>query len=289
MEEYSDLKFDGDLSFLNENLDAAKYAEKEALIKKEIIKEESTKSAREEFERQERIREEAKKLAKAEFERKILEKDILKSTQEEIELLAIIELEKLEREQETKKLATIEAKKMELENDNEKADQKKESKRLAKIEAERFAEVEAERLEQEEAQRLAAIEAERFAEVEAERLEQEETDRLAAIEAERIQEEQETEKLAEIESEKSNETVNAEANNSVNENEVSFSNPVKQEIITHSFSPSNEKKSQLEEMILNSDYGVEMFNNLKMELLELEREKIIMKYKQDLMMMIIKS
>ena len=30
-------------------------------------------------------------------------------------------------------------------------------------------------------------------------------------------------------------------------------------------------------------------NNLKLELLELEKEKIIMKYKQDLMMMIIKS
>jgi hypothetical protein len=40
-----------------------------------------------------------------------------------------------------------------------------------------------------------------------------------------------------------------------------------------------EKKSQLEgNGFLNSGYGPEMFNNLKMELLEME-EKIIMKYK----------
>lgn len=49
------------------------------------------------------------------------------------------------------------------------------------------------------------------------------------------------------------------------------------------------KKSQLEEMVLSSGVGNEMFEKLKMQLLEMEKEKIIMKYKQDLMMMIMKS
>lgn len=66
--------------------------------------------------------------------------------------------------------------------------------------------------------------------------------------------------------------------------------PQQEQRMTYQETPqTGEKKSQLEEIILNSGYGVEMFNNLKMELLELEKEKIIMKYKQDLMMMIIKS
>lgn len=66
--------------------------------------------------------------------------------------------------------------------------------------------------------------------------------------------------------------------------------PQQEQRMTYQATPqTGEKKSQLEEIILNSGYGVEMFNNLKMELLELEKEKIIMKYKQDLMMMIIKS
>jgi hypothetical protein len=62
-----------------------------------------------------------------------------------------------------------------------------------------------------------------------------------------------------------------------------------QRMTNHNAPQFGEKKSQLEEMVLNSGYGPEMFNNLKMELLEMEKEKIIMKYKQDLMMMIIKS
>ncbi len=66
--------------------------------------------------------------------------------------------------------------------------------------------------------------------------------------------------------------------------------PQQEQRMTYQATPqTGEKKSQLEEIILNSGYGVEMFNNLKMELLELEKEKIIMKYKQDLIMMIINS
>ena len=85
--------------------------------------------------------------------------------------------------------------------------------------------------------------------------------------------------------EKANETINSQSDNFLNENENYVSPKVEQGMVLN----NGEKKSQLEEMILNSGYGVEMFNNLKLELLELEKEKIIMKYKQDLMMMIIKS
>ena len=48
-------------------------------------------------------------------------------------------------------------------------------------------------------------------------------------------------------------------------------------------------KSQLEIMLLSSGYDIELVNNLKIELLDLEKDKIIMKYKQDLMMLILKS
>jgi hypothetical protein len=52
---------------------------------------------------------------------------------------------------------------------------------------------------------------------------------------------------------------------------------------------NDDKKTHLEEMVLNSAYEIEMFNNLKTAILELEKEKIIMKYKQDLIMMILKN
>lgn len=83
-----------------------------------------------------------------------------------------------------------------------------------------------------------------------------------------------------------NDTVNTQASSSYNKTESPAVPQMEQRIATQQ---TGEKKSQLEEMILNSGYGAEMFNNLKMELLEMEKEKIIMKYKQDLMMMIIKS
>lgn len=85
--------------------------------------------------------------------------------------------------------------------------------------------------------------------------------------------------------EKSNDTTNIQSNDSNSRNEK-YSN---QDIMKDNTPHYNGKKSQLEEMVLNSGYGPELFNNLKMELLELEKEKIIMKYKQDLMMIIIKS
>lgn len=85
--------------------------------------------------------------------------------------------------------------------------------------------------------------------------------------------------------EKYNDTMNS-SNNRVENNSNSRTN---QGMMNQSTPQYGEKKSQLEEMVLNSGYGPEMFNNLKMELLEMEKEKIIMKYKQDLMMMIIKS
>ena len=49
------------------------------------------------------------------------------------------------------------------------------------------------------------------------------------------------------------------------------------------------RKSQLELMLLSSGFDMELFNNFKEELLELEKDNIIMKYKQDLMMTILKS
>lgn len=64
---------------------------------------------------------------------------------------------------------------------------------------------------------------------------------------------------------------------------------LEKELTTNNVPQTSGKKSQLEEMFLNSGYNPELFNNLKKELLELEKEKIIMQYKQDLMMMIIKS
>lgn len=65
--------------------------------------------------------------------------------------------------------------------------------------------------------------------------------------------------------------------------------PYQGKIVVETETEYGEKKSQLEMMVLNSGYDLEMFNSLKMELIELEKEKIIMKYKQDLMMMILKS
>jgi hypothetical protein len=53
--------------------------------------------------------------------------------------------------------------------------------------------------------------------------------------------------------------------------------------------PSNRRKSQLEIMLINAGFDMELFNDFRDELLELEKDNIIMKYKQDLMMMILKS
>ena len=53
--------------------------------------------------------------------------------------------------------------------------------------------------------------------------------------------------------------------------------------------PSNRRKSQLELMLINAGFDMELFNDFRDELLELEKDNIIMKYKQDLMMMILKS
>jgi hypothetical protein len=50
----------------------------------------------------------------------------------------------------------------------------------------------------------------------------------------------------------------------------------------------NSEKSRLEEMILKGGYELEVINS-KIEMIELEKEKIIMKYKQDLMMLIMNS
>lgn len=49
------------------------------------------------------------------------------------------------------------------------------------------------------------------------------------------------------------------------------------------------RKSQLEVMLRNSGFDMELFNNFKEELLEIEKDNIIMKYKQELMMTILKS
>lgn len=180
MEEYSDLKFDGDLSFLNENLDAAKFAEREANIKQEIVKEEYAQSAREEFNKQELARTESVKFTNANADKMHEQNEFIN------EPVAQINPESTQK--------TVE----QMENRNE--------------------------------------------------------------------------------------TMNSEALKSTRDNDNNSSGMAKQ-----NFQQTGEKKSQLEEMILNSGYGAEMFNNLKMELLEMEKEKIIMKYKQDLMMMIIKS
>jgi hypothetical protein len=308
MEEYSDLKFDGDLSFLNENLDAAKYAEKEALIKLEIVRAESAKSAREEFDRQERLKDDASMLAKVESDRNELEESIIKSSKEEIARLTKIELEK-----ETERTAKIEAERIELEEEKDKAARIEAEKIKLKEEKDTAARIEAEKIELEEEKDTAArIEAEKMG------LE-EENDTAAKIEAEKIELEQEiarrtyevsvreedanqnniiiattytsepiTQKPLEN-MEKSNETANYQENNSTNEKENALASRMEQGAVSKNTTSTGEKKSQLEEMVLNSGYGAEMFNNLKMELLELEKEKIIMKYKQDLMMMIIKS
>lgn len=89
--------------------------------------------------------------------------------------------------------------------------------------------------------------------------------------------------------EKYNDNMNSHNNNSNNRIENNSNSRNNQGMMSQNTPHYGEKKSQLEEMVLNSGYGPEMFNNLKMELLEMEKEKIIMKYKQDLMMMIIKS
>jgi hypothetical protein len=325
MEEYSDLKFDGDLSFLNENLDAAKYAEKEALIKLEIVRAESAKSAREEFDRQERLKDDASMLAKVESDRNELEESIIKSSKEEIARLTKIELEK-----ETERTAKIEAERIELEEEKDKAARIEAEKIKLEEEKDTAARIEAEKIELEEEKDTAArIEAEKMgleeendtaAKIEAEKIElEEETKTRAKIESEKIELEQEiarrtyevsvreedanqnniiiattytsepiTQKPLEN-MEKSNETANYQENNSTNEKENALASRMEQGAVSKNTTSTGEKKSQLEEMVLNSGYGAEMFNNLKMELLELEKEKIIMKYKQDLMMMIIKS
>ena len=82
-----------------------------------------------------------------------------------------------------------------------------------------------------------------------------------------------------------------EQNNYVNnkpENDPNFK-PYQGKIVKDVEAEDGDKKSQLEVMVLGSGYDLEMFNTLKMELIELEKEKIIMKYKQDLMMMILKG
>ena len=89
--------------------------------------------------------------------------------------------------------------------------------------------------------------------------------------------------------EKFNETVNNQNTSSSNSNENQVNNRMDSVMINQNAPQFGEKKSQLEAMVLSSGYGPEMFDKLKMELLEMEKEKIIMKYKQDLMMMIIKS
>lgn len=230
MEEYSDLKFDGDLSFLNENLDAAKYAEKEAIIKQEIVKEESARQAREEFDRQELARKQSANSA-----------------------LNNITNDELERD-ENAKLAKAELERREIEEG---------AARLAKVAFER-------KVREEETARISR-----------------EADERIKMNASINNTREELTKVTIENMERSNEMMNSQAEKSGNEN--GLAPRMQQSPMNQNFTPSSERKSQLEEMILNSGYGAEMFNNLKMELLELEKEKIIMKYKQDLMMMIIKS
>lgn len=180
MEEYSDLKFDGDLSFLNENLDAAKFAEKEANAKQEIRKEEAVQ-----FDRKEPVSTESVK----------------------------------------------------------------------------FSDASADKMYQQYEQKQ-------------------------PINEPKAQMNQEPTQNTVEHMENRNESMNSETSNS---NSTRDNNNNSSGMVNQNFQQTGEKKSQLEEMILNSGYGAEMFNNLKMELLEMEKEKIIMKYKQDLMMMIIKS
>lgn len=73
---------------------------------------------------------------------------------------------------------------------------------------------------------------------------------------------------------------NTNLNNSVNTYIVNDFEVVK---------PFNRRKSQLELMLINAGFDMELFNDFRDELLELEKDNIIMKYKQDLMMMILKS
>ena len=229
MEEYSDLKFDGDLSFLNENLDAAKNAQKEQIIKNQFAKEDSVKLAREEIAKQE--------IAKSETSHEEFAK--LELVREETARLAREEFAR----QETARLAREEFSKQEFE--------RAEIARLAK-----------------------------------EEFEKSELVRQGLIKAPLTYLSQE---LTQKPTENANERMNFQNNNSVKESENYVAPKTEQGMMSLNSGTNSEKKSQLEEMILNSGYGDEMFKNLKMELLELEKEKIIMKYKQDLMMMIIKS
>ena len=310
MEEYSDLKFDGDLSFLNENLDAAKNAQKEQIIKnqlakedsvklareeiakQEIAKEESSLSTREEFVKQELIRIEIERLAREEFYKQEAErKEIARLAKEQFDKVALeaenLRLEKKEEAEkeealrfETNEIARQEAENLRLKNEEA------EKEEALRFEAEEVARQEAEnlRLKNEEAEKEEALrfEAEEVARQEAlnEKLENEEAIKTPETYLSHMLTQNSIENV-----EKANETINSQSDNFLNENENYVSPKVEQGMVLN----NGEKKSQLEEMILNSGYGVEMFNNLKLELLELEKEKIIMKYKQDLMMMIIKS
>lgn len=239
MEEYSDLKFDGDLSFLNENLDAAKNAQKEQIIKNQLAKEDSVKLAREEIAKQE--------TAKSE------------TSHEELTKLELLK-------EETARLAREELARQEF------AKQELAREEVARLAREEFAKQELERAE------IARLAKEEF--------EKSELVRQGLIKAPLTYLSQE---LTQKPTENANERMNFQNNNSVKESENYVAPKTEQGMMSLNSGTNSEKKSQLEEMILNSGYGAEMFNNLKMELLELEKEKIIMKYKQDLMMMIIKS
>ncbi len=282
MEEYSDLKFDGDLSFLNENLDAAKNAQKEQIIKNQLAKEDSVKLAREEIAKQEIAKEESSLSTREEF----VKQELIRI---EIERLAREEFYKQEAERkEIARLAKEQFDKVALEAENLRLEKKEEAEKeeALRFEAKEIARQEAEnlRLKNEEAEKEEALrfEAEEVARQEAlnEKLENEEAIKTPETYLSHMLTQNSIENV-----EKANETINSQSDNFLNENENYVSPKVEQGMVLN----NGEKKSQLEEMILNSGYGVEMFNNLKLELLELEKEKIIMKYKQDLMMMIIKS
>ena len=282
MEEYSDLKFDGDLSFLNENLDAAKNAQKEQIIKNQLAKEDSVKLAREEIAKQEIAKEESSLSTREEF----VKQELIRI---EIERLAREEFYKQEAERkEIARLAKEQFDKVALEAENLRLEKKEEAEKeeALRFEANEIARQEAEnlRLKNEEAEKEEALrfEAEEVARQEAlnEKLENEEAIKTPETYLSHMLTQNSIENV-----EKANETINSQSDNFLNEDENYVSPKVEQGMVLN----NGEKKSQLEEMILNSGYGVEMFNNLKLELLELEKEKIIMKYKQDLMMMIIKS
>ena len=282
MEEYSDLKFDGDLSFLNENLDAAKNAQKEQIIKNQLAKEDSVKLAREEIAKQEIAKEESSLSTREEF----VKQELIRI---EIERLAREEFYKQEAERkEIARLAKEQFDKVALEAENLRLEKKEEAEKeeALRFETNEIARQEAEnlRLKNEEAEKEEALrfEAEEVARQEAlnEKLENEEAIKTPETYLSHMLTQNSIENV-----EKANETINSQSDNFLNENENYVSPKVEQGMVLN----NGEKKSQLEEMILNSGYGVEMFNNLKLELLELEKEKIIMKYKQDLMMMIIKS